>query len=81
VFYYYCVYNNVIALYYVSFYLLIPFITLPKRSKLLSPFPKGNSKNSLIMGVGLGKRQQQGQLTQRMGKGYLDILPTPCLHN
>ena len=32
-FYYYCVYNNIIALYYISFYLLIPFVTLRKEGR------------------------------------------------
>lgn len=82
-FYYYCVYNNIIALYYISFYLLIPFITLPKKeNKLHAPLPTGDFKNNTenegrdgmeegaVMPAYVGTRRRLLEILPRQVKQY-----------
>lgn len=55
-FYYYCAYNNIIALYYISFYILILIVTHPKKgNKLLTRPPTGDFKNNTGDRSGNGK--------------------------
>ena len=58
-FYYYCVYNNIIALYYISFYLLIPFVTLRKEGRKSASSPtlqQVTLQTALRTGVEMGRR-------------------------